>query len=263
LSIPDELLSVTDGPVHRLTLHRPARRNALTPELARALAGEIDAVAEASEVRVIVLRGAGGHFCAGLDLHWLRSLGSAPGVSRLQHGLSDFQSAVLAVVRCPVPVVAVLEGTAAGFGFDLALACDIRIAAAHATFTSAFARMGLVPDGGSTFTLPRLAGLGQALRLLMAGDTLDADRAHAIGVVDLVLAPEALEQGLGTLLDGIAAAAPGSLRAIKRLVRAPELGALEQAMAAEGAAQLQALQSPEFNRRLEAFATRPVRSEPA
>jgi 2-(1,2-epoxy-1,2-dihydrophenyl)acetyl-CoA isomerase len=249
--------------VHRLTLHRPARRNALTPDLARAVADEIYAVAERGDARAIVLRGAGGHFCSGLDLHWLHSLGAIPSVAQLQLGLGDFQSAVLAVVRCPLPVVAVLEGTAAGFGLDLALACDIRIAASDATFTSAFARMGLVPDGGSTFTLPRLTGLGQALRLLLAGDTLDAERARAIGVVDDVLPPEALDAGVGSLLGGIAGAAPGSLRAIKRLVRAPELAALEQAMAAEGVAQLQALQSPEFRRRLESFTSRLARSEPA
>ena len=213
-------------------------------------------VSESGDARAIVLRGAGGHFCAGLDLHWLHSLGTTPQIGQLQHGLSDFQSAVLAVVRCPIPVIAGLEGTAAGFGLDLALACDIRIAASSATFTSAFARMGLVPDGGSTFTLARLTGLGHALRLLMAGDTLDAERARAIGVVDDVLPPDGLEPALAKLIAGIGSAAPGSLRAIKRLVRAPELGALEQAMAAEGAAQLQALQSPEFHRRLEAFTSR-------
>ena len=249
--------------MHRLTLHRPARRNALTPALARAVASEIDAVAESGAASAILLRGSGGHFCSGLDLHWLHSLGAIPPVAQLQQGLSDFQAAVLAVVRCPIPVVAVLEGTAAGFGLDLALACDIRIAASGATFTSAFARIGLVPDGGSTFTLPRLTGLGQALRLLMAGDTLDAGRARTVGVVDEVLPSEELEAGVQTLLSGIIAAAPGSLRAIKRLVRAPELGALEQAMAAEGAAQLQALQSPEFRRRLEFFTARLARSEPA
>jgi enoyl-CoA hydratase/carnithine racemase len=247
--------------VHHLTLHRPARRNALTPSLARALADAIDAVGEAGEARVIVLRGAGGHFSAGLDLHWLHSLGPMPTAGQLQQGLSDFQSAVLAAVRCPLPVVAVVEGTAAGFGLDLALACDVRIAAAGATFASAFARMGLVPDGGSTFTLPRLTGLGQALRLLLGGETLDAERARAIGLVDDLVEPAALEERVRTLLAGLTAAAPASVRIIKRLVRAPELGALEQALAAEGAAQIQALQGPEFGRRLEAFAARTARPE--
>ncbi len=252
----DELLSHADGPVHRLVLNRPARRSALTPTLCRALADEIEAIGDAGDAHAIVLSGAGGHFSAGLDLHWLRSLGDSPPVAQVQHGLSDFQSAVIAVVRCPVPVVAVLQGTVAGFGLDLALACDLRVAGAGASLTSAFARMGLVPDGGSTFTLPRLVGLGQAMRFLMAGETADAARAKVVGMVDDVFDDGSLEQEVARFVAGLASAAPASLRTIKRLVRAPELGALEQVLAAEGAAQVQALQGAEFRRRLEAFTKR-------
>src|SRR5215217_2570213 len=252
----DELLSQPAGSIHRLTLNRPARRNALTPALARALALEIEQVEETAEARVILLSGAGGHFCAGLDLRWLDSLGETPGVADLQHGLSDFQSAVIAIVRSPIPVLAVVQGTAAGFGFDLALACDMRLAGSSATFTSAFARMGLVPDGGSTFTLPRLVGIGPALRLLLAGETIDATRAQAIGLVDEVVRADAMDDEVAALVQRLTAGTTSSVRAIKRLVRAHEIGALEQVLSAEGAAQLQALQGPEFHRRLEAFAAR-------
>jgi enoyl-CoA hydratase/carnithine racemase len=249
----DELLSHADGAVHRLTINRPARRNALTPALARTLARTLDEVEESGEAELVVLRGACGHFSAGLDLHWLRALGDIPPVGELQRGLADFQAAVLAVVCCPVPVLAVVEGTAAGFGLDLALACDLRIASRDATFTSAFARMGLIPDGGSTFTLPRLVGIGPALRLLLAGETIDAARALAIGLVDEVADPAHLDAEVATLETRLTAGASSSVRAIKRLVRAQEIGAIEQVLATEGAAQLQALQSPEFRRRLEAF----------
>lgn len=252
----DELLSRADGPVHRLVLNRPARRNALTPDLARELATELDRMEEEGRARVAVLAGAGGHFCTGLDLHWLRSLGDLRDTARLQQGLGDFQSAVLAIVRCPIPVIAELRGSVAGFGLDLAVACDFRLAAAGATLTSAFARVGLVPDGGSTFTLSRLMGVGHALRFLMAGETVDANRARAIGLVDDVVDDQALEDEVSRVTGAIAAAAPASIRTIKRLVRAPELGALEQALSAEGAAQIQALQSTEFRQRLEAFAVR-------
>jgi 2-(1,2-epoxy-1,2-dihydrophenyl)acetyl-CoA isomerase len=254
--MPNELLSVADGPVHRLTFNRPARRNALTPALARALADALDEIVGAGGAELVVLRGAGGHFCAGLDLHWLRGLGDAPTVAQLQHGLADFQAAVLAIVRCPVPVLAVVEGTAAGFGLDLALACDLRLASATAAFTSAFARMGLVPDGGSTFTLPRLVGIGPALRLLLAGETVGAERAQAIGLVDEVVDPAALEAELEALSGRLTAGATSSVRTIKRLVRAAEIGVLEQVLSSEGAAQIQALQSEEFRRRLEAFVAR-------
>jgi enoyl-CoA hydratase/carnithine racemase len=155
-----------------------------------------------------------------------------------------------------VPVLAVVEGTAAGFGLDLALACDLRLAARDASFTSAFARMGLVPDGGSTFTLPRLVGIGPALRLLLAGETIDASRASAIGLVDEVVDPAHIEAEVSTLATRLTAGATASVRAIKRLVRTQEVGALEQVLAMEGAAQLQALQGPEFRRRLAAFTAR-------
>jgi 2-(1,2-epoxy-1,2-dihydrophenyl)acetyl-CoA isomerase len=252
----EELLSREEGPVHRLTLNRPARRNALTPDLASAIAQELELIEERGAAHVVVLGGAGGHFCAGLDLHWLRSLGAIPPVEQLHRGLGAFQSAVLAVVRCPLPVIAELRGTVAGFGLDLALACDMRIADAGATITSAFARMGLVPDGGSTFTLPRLVGVGHALRLLMVGESIGAARACALGLVDEVREGPELDTAVTAAATAIAAAAPSSVRAIKRLVRADELGALEQALAAEGAAQIQALQGPEFQRRLEAFVSR-------
>jgi 2-(1,2-epoxy-1,2-dihydrophenyl)acetyl-CoA isomerase len=116
--------------------------------------------------------------------------------------------------------------------------------------------MGLVPDGGSTFSLPRLVGPGQALRLLLAGESLDATRAHAIGLVDDVVDDAGLEQEVRRLTERLSANAPSSIRAIKRLVRAPEIGALEQALSTEGAAQVQALQGTEFRRRLESFAAR-------
>jgi 2-(1,2-epoxy-1,2-dihydrophenyl)acetyl-CoA isomerase len=254
--MPQELLSRADGEVHRLTINRPARRNALVPEVARAIADALDEVEETGVAELVILRGAGGHFSAGLDLHWLRGLGDAPPVAELQRGLADFQAAILAVVRCPVPVLAVVEGTAAGFGLDLALACDLRLASASATFTSAFARMGLVPDGGSTFTLPRLVGIGPALRILLAGETIGAIRAQAMGLVDEVVDDPVVEAELTALAGRLTAGATASVRAIKRLVRAQEMGALEQVLATEGAAQLQALQADEFRRRLEGFAAR-------
>ena len=213
---------------------------------------------------MILLSGARGHFSAGLDLHWLSSLGQAPGIAELQRGLSDFQSAVIAIVRCPIPVLAIVQGTAAGFGFDLALACDMRLAGSSATFTSAFARMGLVPDGGSTFTLPRLVGVGRALRVLMTNQTLDAAGALSIGLVEEVIEDSALEDGVLRIVGELLASADSSIRAIKRLCRAPEVGALEQALSTEGAAQLQALQSPDFLLRMEAFTVRAgARSEGA
>jgi len=257
-----ELISQPDGPIHRLILNRPTRRNALTPGIARGLAQEIEQIEESGQARAILLSGAGGHFCAGLDLRWLDELGETPSIADLQHGLSDFQSAIIAVVRCPIPVVAVVQGTAAGFGFDLSLACDMRLAGSSARFSSAFAKMGLVPDGGSTFTLPRLVGVGRALRLLMTDQSIDAASALSIGLVEEVIDDAELDAGVARIVGALVAAEASSIRAIKRLCRAQEVGALEQALSTEGAAQLQALSSPEFRTRLQAFISRTVAKEP-
>jgi enoyl-CoA hydratase/carnithine racemase len=116
--------------------------------------------------------------------------------------------------------------------------------------------MGLVPDGGSTFTLPRLVGVGRALRVLMTNQTLDASTALSIGLVEEVVDDASLDDGVLRILGELLASADSSIRAIKRLCRAPEVGALEQALSTEGAAQLQALQGPDFLLRLEAFTVR-------
>lgn len=255
MTVPEGLHSAPVDDVHRITISRPARRNALTPEVARGIAESVEE-ASVTAARAIILSGEGGHFCAGLDLHWLGSLGAEPDPADLQNGLRDFQAAVLAIVRSPLPVVALVQGTAAGFGFDLALACDFRIAGRSARFTSAFARMGLVPDGGSTLTLPNTIGPSRAMRLLLADETVDGERALAIGLVDDLADDDDLDDATRRLVDGLARSAPGSVRTIKRLCRAAELGGLEQALAAEGAAQIHALQSAEFRRRAAAFQAR-------
>ena len=254
----DGLRVSLEADVQRIVLDRPGRRNALTPETARGIAEAVEDAGDGT-ARAVLLTGTGGHFCAGLDLHWLASLGAAPRLTDLQRGLRDFQSAILAIVRSPLPVVAVVQGTVAGFGFDLALACDMRIAGDTARFTSAFARMGLVPDGGSTLTLPGIIGSGRALRLLLADETIDARAALAMGLVDEVTQEADLDAAAARLLEGLLRSARGSVRTIKRLVRAGELGSLEQALAAEGVAQVEALQSEEFRRRAAAFQARTLK----
>jgi len=259
----DELISRADGPTWRLTLNRPARRNALTPALARALAAEIERLGTQESARVILLEGGAGHFCAGLDLRWLETLGATPSRDDIQRGLRQFQSAILAIVRSPLPVVAVVRGTAAGFGVDLAVACDTRLAGTSANFTSAFSRMGLVPDGGSTYGLPRLIGDGAALRFLLASETVNAQSALRWGLVDEVVEDSELDARTSALAGALAANAPGSLASIKRLCRADELAGLARALEAEGEAQTDAFLSPEFQRRLAAFLARSARDQGA
>ncbi len=248
-----DLQVATVGSARVLTLNRPVRRNALTPELGSALGRELDAAARDAGLRAVVLRGAGGHFCVGLDLKWFASLGVDPGAAALQQGLSEFQQCVHTIVACPLPVVAALEGSVAGFGLDLALACDIRVAADTLAVSSSFARMGLIPDGGSTYTLARLVGPEWAARIHLAGEAVDAQRAEAIGLVSRVTAPHGLEDAVAELVAEIARGGRESVARIKRLLRDDERTALATRLAAEGTAQIEALGSAEFRERLRRF----------
>jgi len=258
-----ELQSRADGPAWRITINRPARRNALTPSLAGELATEITRVGANGTGCAVLLEGAGGHFSAGLDLRWLASPGATPALSEIRAGLAQFQAAILAIVRAPIPVVALVRGSAAGFGVDLAVACDVRVAGTSASFSSAFARMGLVPDGGSTYGLPRLIGDGAALRFLLTGEVVNADAALRIGLVDEVVDDSALDGRATELVAALAGAAPGSVTSIKRLCRADEIAGLERALRAEAEAQVEAFTGPEFQRRLAAFLTRSAEARPA
>jgi 2-(1,2-epoxy-1,2-dihydrophenyl)acetyl-CoA isomerase len=257
-----ELQSRAEGPAWRVTIDRPARRNALTPALAGALAAEVTRVSSGGGSSAVLLEGAGGHFSAGLDLRWLASLGAVPALSEIRTGLAQFQAAILAIVRAPIPVVALVRGSAAGFGVDLAVACDVRVASTTASFTSAFARMGLVPDGGSTYGLPRLIGDGAALRFLLTGEVIDASAALRIGLVDEVVADAALDARAAELAAALAGAAPGSVASITRLCRADEIAGLERALRAEAEAQVEAFTGAEFQRRLAAFLSRGAEARP-
>lgn len=255
----DELLVTDDGALRTLTINRPDRRNALTPELTAALATSLGEVGDREDVRMVVIRGAGGHFSVGLDLHWISQLGSTPSPTLIEEGLRDFQSVIRSIGQTPVPVVAALEGNVAGFGFDLALACDLRYADASAVLTSAFARMGLVPDGGSTMTLPRLIGASRAFRLLVDGSAISATEALKIGLVDVVSPPGALDTPLHELATAVRGSARSSVATIKRLLQRGAWGRLQETLTAEGKAQALAMGGEEFRRRLASFVER---SEP-
>ena len=253
LPMPDELLVSNDGTVRTFTINRPNRHNALTPELTALLARELRAAGTEDDVRMIVITGAAGNFSVGLDLRWIAQLGSDPVPSQLEDGLRDFQSAILAIAEAPVPVVAAIQGNVAGFGLDLALACDLRYADASARFTSAFARMGLVPDGGSTSSLPMLIGPSRAFRFLIDGSTISASEALAWGLVNSVSPEGELEEALAQLAAVIQPSARSSIATIKYLIDRHNGNGLADTLGAEGLEQLRALGSDEFHQRLAAF----------
>lgn len=251
-----DLRSEARGATHLVALARPQKRNALTDDLCAALAAELQRIADAGTARVILLTGDGGHFCVGGDLGWLLQTREHPDPTRFRQGLAAFQDLIRTIVALPVPVVALIPGSAAGFGLDLALACDYRIAANDAQLTSAFAKMGLVPDGGSSVTLRTLLPAGRAFRFLVAGEVVAAADALRLGLVDEVVpATDLLTAGEGFAAQ-VAQQPASAVGAIKTLLRRTDLEALERGLEAEGHAQLAALAGADFQQRAAAFLAR-------
>jgi 2-(1,2-epoxy-1,2-dihydrophenyl)acetyl-CoA isomerase len=189
---PVVLSDVADG-VLSLTLNRPSALNAFTRQMHRELADGMKQAERDSSVRVVLLTGAGRGFCAGQDLREVEEETASSGSANLPSTLrSTYNPLVLRMRALEKPIVAAINGVAAGAGFSLALGCDLRFAADTATFTTAFGRIGLVPDAGGMFFLPRIVGLSRALELAWTARTFGADEAARLGLVDRVVAAESL-----------------------------------------------------------------------
>jgi len=246
------LLDERRGPVALLRLNRPESLNALDGALVAALGAALERASGDPAVRVIVLTGEGGAFCSGADLkEALRDLDA--GVA-LGDRLEGFQKNIRLIVEAPQPVLAAVDGAAVGFGADLALACDLRLLSERGYFEEKFVAIGLMPDGGGTFHLPRLIGLGRALEALLLGERIDARRALELGMSSRVLPPSELLDATLALAERLAAAPPLALAAIKRATRASLDGSLSDALAREASGQTALLKSADLREGVAAFA---------
>jgi len=208
--------TVSDG-VAVITLNRPDRLNAWTVEMEHAYFSELDWCTESSEVRAIVVTGAGRGFCAGADMQDLQALGEngADGAAARAQDRRP-QSYPLTV---PKPIIAAINGPCAGIGLVQALMCDLRFAAADAKLTTAFARRGLVAEHGISWILPRLVGPARALDLLLSARVVLGEEAAAIGLVNRALAKDAvLEQAIAYARELAVQCSPASMAAMKRQV---------------------------------------------
>jgi 2-(1,2-epoxy-1,2-dihydrophenyl)acetyl-CoA isomerase len=232
-----EVTHTVHGHVSYLTLNRPEVLNALTPGQ-RDLLIELLARASADpQVRAVVLTGTGRGFCAGADLRGASGAGErvAGDVARtLRLGA---QRLVAAVLDCEKPVIAAVNGTAAGLGSHLALACDLVLAAESAKFIEVFVRRGLVPDGGGAYLLPRLIGPRRAKELMFFGDPLSAREAEGLGLVNRVVADEELDKTARAWAERLATGPTRALALTKQLVNASLDTDRATAFAAEAAAQ--------------------------
>jgi 2-(1,2-epoxy-1,2-dihydrophenyl)acetyl-CoA isomerase len=214
----DTILFSIDGGIARLTLNRPDKLNSFNPQMH----GEVrHALSElpARGARVLVLTGAGRGFCAGQDLGDRAVAPGAPGVDLGESIDKHYKPLVLALHALPMPVIAAVNGVAAGAGANIALACDIVIAARSASFIQAFAKLGLLPDSGGTWILPRVVGLSRALGLTLLGNKLPAETAAAWGMIWQCVEDAELTSVVDALAQQFAAAPTRGLAATKAAVR--------------------------------------------
>ena len=259
--MPQELVLVSQtAAVRTLTLNRPQSLNSFTGELHAELLAALEAAAGDADVRCVVLTGAGRAFCAGQDLSDpLAAPPSAPDAppTDLSVILDRFYAPLLARLRSlPVPVVAAVNGVAAGAGASLALACDIVVATRSASFIQAFSKIGLVPDTGGTWFLPRLVGRPRALGLAMLGDRLPAADAERIGLIWQCVDDTAFAAEVAALAARLAAMPVRALVATRQAIdRAQQMG-LDEALAEESRLQAEFGRSADFREGVAAFGER-------
>lgn len=244
-----------DGPVIWATMNRPDRLNALNGALVDALRQFFTDLYWRRDVRVVVLRGAGRAFCAGLDLKDRRAENGRRTTGEALTSQRRISEIVIAMRRCPQPIVALIDGPAAGGGFALALASDIRVATPSLRMNAAFIRIGLSAcDIGVSYFLPRMIGASAASEFMLTGRFIDADKAAALGLVSRIVEPDALEaEGHGLVAD-LLHATPLGLRLTKEaLNHAIDAQSLEAVIAMEDRNQVLSSQSEDFDEGVAAF----------
>jgi len=248
-----DLLSERTGGILRLTLNRPEKLNAMTGALARELRASFEAAMDDASVRVVVLTGAGRGFCAGQDL---ADPMVAPG-SDLGTMIEEFYNPLIRAMRSlPKPIVARVNGVAAGAGANLAFACDVVVAAKSVAFIESFSRIGLLPDSGGTWMLPRLFGHARAVALAMTGEKISAEQAQAWGAIWKAVDDAELDPACDALVDTLANAPTAALGAIKAQLDASWTQTLDAALERERDLQRMLGGTRDYNEGLAAFSAK-------
>jgi 2-(1,2-epoxy-1,2-dihydrophenyl)acetyl-CoA isomerase len=246
---PPVVLEERDTGVMTLTLNRPAVLNAINGQLLDALVASLHVARDNASVRAVVITGAGRAFCSGQDL---REGAADVTVDVRQHLREHYVPVINAIRHLEKPVIAAVNGVAAGAGFSLALAADLRIAAESASFVQAFVRIGLIPDAGSTYFLPRLIGPTRAAEMMMLGDGVDAQRALQIGLVNAVVADGELMNAVSALATRLARG-PRSIGLIKRALNSSLTNDLDAQLEVEAELQGEAATTSDFYEGVAAF----------
>jgi 2-(1,2-epoxy-1,2-dihydrophenyl)acetyl-CoA isomerase len=239
--------------VTTLVLNRPERLNALNNDLAAALSEALGRASADENVRVVILTGAGRAFCAGGDLSLIGKARESGEVTRLEPLLRAGMQIVLKMRTMPQPVVAAVNGAAAGAGMNIALAADIRIASEAATFGQNFAKVGLFPDYGGTFFLPQLIGPSKAAEMFYTGDMIDARTAMQLGMVSTVVSAAKLDEEALAVARKIADGPPLAVKAAKQVLFGSQRKELEEALEKEVKYQMKCFVSEDCREGVRAF----------
>lgn len=247
MSLENEVRSDVRAAVRWIVLDRPESRNGITLDVVRRLTELLHVAADDAETRVVVLAGANGNFCSGLDLKAAMSQLGDPAA-----GMATFHDLVRALRHVLKPTIAAIDGAAAGFGADLALGCDLRLGSTRARLGERFVNIGLMPDGGGTWFLPRLIGLGKAFELIYEGRLVEAPEALELGLVNRILPVDGFEDGVQAYAGQLAKGPPLAFAHAKAAILAGQ-GDLERSLAAEAAGQLSLIRSADFMEGVQAF----------
>ena len=247
------LLETRSGSIVTLAMNRPDRLNALNNQLSTALNDAISRIAADHSVHVVILTGVGRAFCAGGDLAMIGKGRESGDDTELAPILRSGMQAVLKMRTMPQPVIAAVNGAAAGAGMNLALAADIRIAVEEAVFGQNFAKVGLFPDYGGTYFLPQLIGPAKAAELFYTGDMIDARTALRLGIVNHVFPADRFHAEVESLAAKIAIGPQVAIRAVKQTIFAREKEALVEALEREVTHQLKCFHSHDCQEGIKAF----------
>jgi 2-(1,2-epoxy-1,2-dihydrophenyl)acetyl-CoA isomerase len=249
----EQLVVERDGAVAVVRLNNPSKLNALSDTMTAELNAALEELAGDPGVRALVLTGEGRGFCSGADLGDIDRAGTGGGAAPSELLENGYAKAARLLATAPKPVIASVNGVAAGAGMALALACDLRVASGDAWFTMGFVRIGLVPDSGAAHFLPRIVGAARALELSITGDRVDAETALRIGLVTRVVPGDRLRDETLELATRLAAMPTTAIALTKTLLRDASALSLEDTLALEGRVQDEAALTADHREGVDAF----------
>ena len=243
-----------NGRIGTIILDNPTTRNGLSHVMVDQMTAHIKSAEADPDIRVIVLRGEGDHFCSGADLTDAASMVGLTEDQIYAHIHDHMHAVVEALDTCTKPTLAVIRGACVGIGFSIALACDLRLANKGAKLGLVFARIGLHPDGGSSYLLPRYVGIGKAMEMMLLAETFDGDEAYRLSIVNRAVPDTELDAVAGDWIRRLSLGPPIAYRLVKSNLRAGAGGGtLKETLDREARTQVQCITSQDAMRGVQAF----------